>query len=485
MSDTTLFRGGTVVNALRAWRADVLVAGPKIMAVGEALDAPAGARIIDAGGAYVMPGGVDPHTHMELPFMGTVSKDDFFTGTAAAAAGGTTTIIDFVIPAPGESLMHALDTWRTRAAKAAADYSFHMAITWWSDAVREEMGEVTKQGVTSFKHFMAYKNAIMVDDAVLVQSFIRARDLGAICTVHAEHGDLVAHLQGEIFARGITGPEGHPLSRPPEVEGEASNRALRIAEVIGVPLYVVHTSCSDAMDPIARAQSEGQCAFGEALIQHLIVDDSVYRNPDWNTAAHHVMSPPFRSREHQAALWRGLQSGVLSVVGTDHCVFDTAQKRVGLGDFRKIPNGTGGIEDRMSVLWHHGVGTGRLTPSQFVALTSTNAARIFNCHPQKGTIQVGSDADIVVWDPKKTRTISAKTQHQKNDFNVFEGMTVTGNAAVTMSRGKILWQNDQLQAKQGWGQFVARKPFADYAQALKLRNALAAPSAVVRKDAHS
>ena len=197
------------------------------------------------------------------------------------------------------------------------------------------------------------------------------------------------------------------------------------------------------------------------------------------------MSPPFRSREHQAALWRGLQSGVLSVVGTDHCVFDTAQKRVGLGDFRKIPNGTGGIEDRMSVLWHHGVGTGRLTPSQFVALTSTNAARIFNCHPQKGAIQVGSDADIVVWDPKKTRTISAKTQHQKNDFNVFEGMTVTGNAAVTMSRGKILWQNDQLQATQGWGQFVARKPFADYAQALKLRNALAAPSAVVRKDAHS
>ncbi len=484
MSDTTLFRGGTVVTAERSWRADVLIAGQKVVAVGDSLEAPIGARTIDVGGALVMPGGIDPHTHMELPFMGTVSKDDFYTGTAAAASGGTTMIIDFVIPAPGEPLLHALDVWRDRAAKAATDYSFHMAITWWSELVREEMARVVKQGVSSFKHFKAYKGAIMVDDATLVESFIRARDLGAICTVHAEHGDLVAHLQGELFARGITGPEAHPLSRPPEVEGEASNRALRIAEVIGVPLYVVHTSCSDAMDPIARAQSEGQCAFGEALIQHLVIDDSVYRSPDWNFAAHHVMSPPFRSREHQAALWRGLQCGTLSVVGTDHCVFDSAQKHAGHDDFRKIPNGTGGIEDRMSVLWHFGVGTGRLTPSEFVALTSTNAARIFNCAPQKGTLQVGSDADIVVWDPKRTRTISAKTQQQKNDFNVFEGLTVTGNAAITMSRGKILWQNDRLEAKQGWGQFVPRKPFADFTQALALRHAIAAPTAVARKEVH-
>ncbi len=481
MSDTTLIRGGTVVTADRQWRADVLVSGERVAAVAESIQAPAGARVIDAGGALVMPGGIDPHTHMELPFMGTVSADDFFTGTAAAAAGGTTMIIDFVIPAPQESLLAAFETWRGRAAKAAADYGFHMAITWWSDQVHAEMGTLAAQhGINSFKHFMAYKGAIMVDDAVLVKSFIRARELGAICTVHAEHGDLVAHLQAEVFGRGITGPEGHPLSRPPEVEGEASNRALRIAQVIGVPLYVVHTTCSDALDPIARARGEGQRAFGEALVQHLVIDESVYRDASWDRAAHHVMSPPFRPRQHQEALWRGIASGALQVIGTDHCVFTTEQKRAGRDDFRKIPNGTGGVEDRMSVLWHHGVGTGRLTPSEFVALTSTNAARIFNLHPRKGTIAVGSDADIVVWDPARTRTISARTHHQRGDFNVFEGMSVTGNAAVTLSRGKVVWQDGALHAERGWGRYVPRAPFADFSQALALRRSTNQPTAVKR-----
>jgi dihydropyrimidinase len=480
MSDTTLIRGGTVVTADRQWRADVLIAGQKVAAVAESLQAPVGARVIEAGGAFVMPGGIDPHTHMELPFMGTVSKDDFFTGTAAAAAGGTTMIIDFVIPGPEQSLLEALDIWNGRAAKAASDYSFHMAITGWSDRTHTEMAEVTRRGINSFKHFMAYKGAIMVDDSVLVKSFIRVRDLGGICLVHAENGELVVHLQNDIFARGITGPEGHPLSRPAEVEGEASNRALRIAEVIGVPLYVVHTSCSDALDPIARARGEGQCAFGEALIQHLIISEEVYRNEDWDQAAHHVMSPPFRSREHQAALWHGIQSGAIQVIGTDHCVFDTAQKRAGRGDFRKIPNGTGGIEDRMSVLWHHGVGSGRITPSEFVALTSSNAARIYNCYPRKGTIAVGSDADIVVWDPAATRTISARSHHQNGDFNVFEGMTVTGNAAVTLSRGAVLWQDGKLHATAGWGKYVPRPAFADFTQSLAVRNKLAQPTAVKR-----
>ena len=485
MSETTLIRGGTVVTADRQWRADVLVAGERVAAVAESLQAPSGCTVIDADGAFVLPGGIDPHTHMELPFMDTVTADDFFTGTAAAASGGTTMIIDFCIPSPKQSLLEALKTWHARAKKAATDFSFHMAITWWSDQVHAEMAEVVRSGVTSFKHFMAYKGAIMVDDAVLVQSFLRARDLGALCTVHAEHGDLVVHLQNELFQRGVTGPEGHPLSRPPAVEGEAANRALAIANVVGVPLYVVHTSCSDALDPIIRARGAGQCAFGEALVQHLVVNDSVYQNPNWDQAAHHVMSPPFRSPGHQAALWRGLQGGGIQVIGTDHCVFTTEQRRAGRDDFRKIPNGTGGVEDRMSVLWHHGVGTGRLTPSEFVALTSTNAARIFNCHPRKGTISVGSDADLVVWDPKATRTIRAATHMQKNDFNVFEGMQVTGNAVVTLCRGKVLWQNGTLRAERGWGQFVPRASFPDYSQALARRTSLAQPTAVKRSRSPS
>jgi len=482
-----IIKGGTVVTAEGERRADVLVVGEKVAAVGTGLDAPTGSRTIDAGGAFVMPGGIDPHTHMELPFMGTVASEDFFSGTSAAAAGGTTMIIDFVIPAPKESLVEAYKKWRGWAAKAAADYSFHVAVTWWDESVRADMETLTREhGVNSFKHFMAYKNAIMVDDGVLISSFMRAKELGALCTVHAENGELVFRLQQEVFDKGITGPEGHPLSRPPEVEAEAANRAIRIAEVLGVPLYVVHTSCSDAMDAIARARSEGQRVFGEVLAQHLVIDDSVYQNTDWDKAAAHVMSPPFRSKEHQAALWRGLQGGILQTTATDHCCFCTPQKRGGpgnaaVGDFRKIPNGTGGIEDRMSVLWHHGVRTGRLTPSEFVAVTSTNTARIFNIHPRKGTIAPGGDADIVVWDPAKSRTISAKTHHQKVDTNIYEGMTVTGNAAVTLGRGRVLWENGKLTTEPGWGRYIDRPCHADFAYAQDLRNKAVEPRGVQRK----
>ena len=257
-----------------------------------------------------MPGGIDPHTHMELPFMGTVASEDFFSGTAAALAGGTTMIIDFVIPNPKQPLLEAYDAWRGWAEKACADYSFHVAITWWSEQVHKDMGVLTKErGVNSFKHFMAYKNAIMADDEILVNSFTRARELGAICTVHAENGELVFHLQQELVKAGITGPEGHPLSRPPEVEGEAANRAIRIAQVLNVPLYIVHNSCRESLEAITRARSEGQRVYGEVLAGHLLVDDSVYRNPDWNIAAAHVMSPPFRPKEHQEALWNGSAVG--------------------------------------------------------------------------------------------------------------------------------------------------------------------------------
>ncbi|MEE2643960.1 MAG: dihydropyrimidinase [Myxococcota bacterium] len=479
----TLIRGGTVVTAEESRRADVLCVDGQIAAVGEALEAPAGAEIVDAGGCYVMPGGIDPHTHMELPFMGTVASEDFFSGTSAAAAGGTTMIIDFVIPAPQERLLDAYKKWRGWAEKAATDYSFHVAVTWWDDSVHEDMGTLSRDyGVNSFKHFMAYKNAIMCDDEVLVNSFTRARDLGALCTVHAENGELVYRLQQEIYDRGIHGPEGHPLSRPPEVEGEAANRAIRIAEVLGAPLYLVHTSCIDALEAVTRARLEGQRVYAEVLAQHLVINDSVYRNTDWRHAAHHVMSPPFRAPEHQAALWRGLQSGMLQTTATDHCCFCTPQKAMGREDFRKIPNGTSGVEDRMSVLWHHGVRTGRLTPNEFVRVTSTNCAQIFNIYPRKGTIQVGADADIVVWDPEGSRTISASTHHQNIDFNIYEGMEVQGLARTTLSQGKVVWHDGELRTVRGAGRYVDRPCHPAYFEAAAVHRAQHAPTAVDRGD---
>ena len=476
-----LIKGGTVVNADRTFRADVYCEGGTIKAVGEGLEAPAGARVVDAGGAYVMPGGIDPHTHMQLPFMGTVASEDFESGTAAGIAGGTTMIIDFVIPGPQQDILEAYHTWRGWAEKSVADYSFHVAITWWGDKVRADMAELTqKHGVNSFKHFMAYKGAIMVDDEVLVNSFTRARELGALCTVHAENGEMVFQLQREMVRRGIMGPEGHPLSRPPEVEGEAANRAVMIAKMMDVPLYIVHNSCRQAVDAIARGRADGGRVFGEVLAGHLCIDDSVYRSSDWEFAAGHVMSPPFRPKEHQDALWKALQAGHLHTTATDHCCFCMPQKSAGRDDFTKIPNGTAGIEDRMQVLWTEGVNTGRLTMNEFVAVTSANCAKIFNIHPRKGHVGVGADADLVVWDPKGTRVISAKTHHQKVDFNIFEGKTVTGVNAVTVSRGKVVWENGQLNVERGAGRHVDRPCFPDYMRAVERQAEVNAAKAVKR-----
>jgi len=478
---TLLVRGGTVVNADRAFRADVLCVDGLIVDVGENLEAPAGAEVLDAGGRYVMPGGIDPHTHMQLPFMGTVTADDFYSGTAAALAGGTTTIIDFVIPDPQEPVMDAYRKWRGWAEKAAADYSFHVAITWWDESVHRDMGRlVHEEGVNSFKHFMAYKNAIMCDDETLVNSFRRALELGAMPTVHAENGELVFLLQAEMKAQGIFGPEAHPLSRPPAVEAEAAQRAIAIADVLNVPIYIVHVSCAESAHAIALARARGQRVYGEVLAGHLVLDDSVYRDPRFEFAAGHVMSPPFRARGHADALWQGLQAGYLHTTATDHCTFCAEQKAAGRDDFSKIPNGCGGVEERMSVIWHEGVNSGRLTPSEFVAITSANAAKLFNIYPKKGCITAGADADIVLWDPTATKTFSVKTQRSLGDFNVFEGRTVTGLATHTLSHGKLVYVDGDLRAERGAGRHIKRPPFGPQFDALAKKAQREAPQAVAR-----
>lgn len=477
-----LVRGGMVVTAEQSFRADILCVDGKVAAIGEGLESASGCEIVDAGEALVIPGGIDPHTHMELPFMGTVASEDFYTGTAAGLAGGTTMIIDFVIPGPTDSPLEAYKTWRGWAEKSSADYSFHVAITSWSERIHEEMGVLVREhGVNSFKHFMAYKGAIMADDGVLLNSFARALELGAIPTVHAENGEAVFHLQRSLLAQGIVGPEAHPLSRPPAVEAEAAERAISIARVLGAPVYVVHVSTQEATAAIARARATGQRVFGEVLAQHLVIDETVYQNEDWRFAAAHVMSPPFRAKHHQSALWAGLASGQLQTTATDHCCFCEPQKAMGRENFTAIPNGTAGIEDRMSILWHHGVRTGRLTPNEFVRITSTAAAQIFNIHPRKGSISVGADADLVVWDPNASRTISAKTHHQSVDFNVFEGMQVYGVARHTISAGKLVWTNGDLRAVRGAGRYIDRPCFAPIMKAVIRQNEMNVPHSVSRE----
>ena len=414
---------------------------------------------LDATGCYVMPGGIDPHTHLEMPFMGTYSADDFESGTRAALAGGTTMVVDFVLPGQGQGLMDAAQMWHNKSGRANCDYSYHMAITWWGQKVWEDMADAVKAGMTSFKHFMAYKGALMVNDDEMYQSFRRVGDLGGVALVHAENGDVVAELTAQAAGRGQHRARGACLfAGPPQVEGEATNRAIMIADMAGVPLYVVHTSCEDAHEAIRRARQQGKRVWGEPLIQHLTLDECEYFNPDWDHAARRVMSPPFRNKQHQDSLWAGLASRVsLSVVATDHCAFTTEQKRFGVGDFSKIPNGTGGLEDRMPMLWTHGVATGRLTMNEFVAVTITNIAKILNCYPKKGAVLVGADADLVVWDPEKEKTITAGAQQSAIDYNVFEGKAVKGLPRFTLTRGHVAIHDGEVRTQEGHGQFVARE----------------------------
>lgn len=472
-----VIKGGTIVTHDLTYKADVLVEGERIAAIGPDLK---GDQVLDATGCYVMPGGIDPHTHLEMPFMGTYSADDFESGTRAALSGGTTMVIDFALPAPGQGLLDALAMWHNKATRATCDYSYHMAVTWWGEQVFDEMKPVVERGITSFKHFMAYKGALMVNDDELFASFTRVRELGGIAMVHAENGDVVLELQRKLLAEGNTGPEAHAYSRPPQVEGEATNRAIMIADMVGVPLYVVHTSCEEAHEAIRRARAAGKRVWGEPLIQHLTLDESEYFHPDWDHAARRVMSPPFRDKRHQDSLWAGLASGSLSVVATDHCSFTTEQKRYGIGDFTKIPNGTGGLEDRMPMLWTAGVRTGRITMNEFVAVTSTNVAKIFGMYPRKGAIREGSDADIVVWDPQKSKTISAATQQSAIDYNVFEGKVVTGLPRFTLTRGMVAIHDGEVRTREGHGSFIAREPMGPVNRALSTWKELTDPRPVKR-----
>jgi dihydropyrimidinase len=475
---TTVIKNGTIVTADLTYNADVRIDGGRIVEIGPDL---AGDETLDATGCYVMPGGIDPHTHLEMPFMGTYSSDDFESGTRAALSGGTTMVVDFALPAPGQSLLEALTMWDNKTSRANCDFSFHMAITWWGEQVFNEMQTIVEdKGINSFKHFMAYKGALMVDDDEMFHSFQRCAELGALPMVHAENGDIVAQMQAKLLADGNNGPEAHAYSRPAAVEGEATNRAIIIADMAGSPLYVVHTSCEQAHEAIRRARQNGMRVYGEPLIQHLTLDESEYANPDWDHAARRVMSPPFRNKQHQDSLWAGLSAGSLQVVATDHCAFTTAQKRFGAGDFTKIPNGTGGLEDRMPMLWTHGVATGRITMNEFVAVTSTNIAKILNIYPKKGAILVGADADLVVWDPKRAKTISATTQQSAIDYNVFEGKQVTGLPRYTLTAGIVVIEESTVKTREGQGKFVKREPYTAVNKALSTWKDITAPRKVQR-----
>ena len=475
---TTVIKHGTIVTADLTYKADVKIDGGRIVEIGPDLS---GDTVLDATGCYVMPGGIDPHVHLEMPFMGTYSADDFESGTRAALAGGTTMVVDFCLPDPGQSLLDALKRWDNKATRANCDYSFHMAVTWWGEQVFDEMKTVVQdKGINTFKHFMAYKGALMVNDDEMFASFSRCAELGALPLVHAENGDVVAAMQQKLMDAGNNGPEAHAYSRPASVEGEATNRAIIIADMAGAPLYVVHTSCEQAHEAIRRARQNGMRVYGEPLIQHLTLDESEYFDKDWDHSARRVMSPPFRSKTHQDSLWAGLASGSLQVVATDHCAFTTDQKRTGVGDFRKIPNGTGGLEDRMPMLWTQGVATGRITMNEFVAVTSTNIAKILNVYPRKGAILVGADADIVVWDPSKEKTIAASTQQSAIDYNVFEGKQVKGLPRYTLTRGKVAIDDGAVKTEEGHGQFVSREPHPAVSKALSTWKEVTAPRRVER-----
>jgi dihydropyrimidinase len=459
---SVLIKGGRVVTAVDDHVADVYVEDETVSLIGETLDVQAD-RVIDASGKYVLPGGVDPHTHLDMPFGGTVTIDGFESGQTSAAFGGTTCHVDFIIQPKGATFTEALEEWQSkREGKSVIDNGFHMAVTDLKEGgTLEELATLPDQGVTSYKLFMAYKGAIMVDDETLFRVMQVAADTGALVMVHAEHGDAIDVLVKQALAEGKTEPKYHALTRPPETEGEATNRAIQLSRVAGCRLYVVHVSCQEAVEPIAIAREKGWDVWGETCTQYFFIDYTYLERPDFE-GGKYVYTPPPRAKENQEVLWSAVQSDVLSVISTDHCAFLwDGQKTLGKDDFSKIPNGGPGLENRLHMIHEFGVRQGRITLNRMVELLSTNPAKYFGLYPRKGTIAVGSDADIVVFDPEKKLTISAATHHSKSDYNLFEGTEVTGSPEIVLLRGKVLVERGEFVGRSGDGHFVRRARFGE------------------------
>ncbi|HQW06396.1 MAG TPA: dihydropyrimidinase [Flavobacteriales bacterium] len=449
-----LIKNGTVVTAADFHRADVLIEGEHVKAIGHDLKAE-GAEVIDAKGMFVLPGGIDPHVHLDMPFMGTFSSDNYETGTLAALHGGTTTVIDFILQTQGKSLRHALETWQGRMnGNLYGDLSWHMAVTDFNDDTKKEVKEMIEQeGITSFKTFMAYKGALMIDDRQMVGLMNEVKAHGGIVTVHATNGDMIDFLVQKHRAEGKLSPLYHYLSQPEITEAEATGRFADMASYTGVPAYIVHMTCEGALNHVRDAARRNQRVLAETCIQYLLLDASLYEKAD---GAKWVMSPPLREKKDQAALWGAIDQGTVQVVATDHCPFMMAQKAMGSADFSKIPNGHPAIEHRMELLFSEGVNKKRITLNKFVEVTATNPAKIFGMFPRKGTIGIGSDADIILLDPNERHTLSAKTHHMNVDYSGYEGMELTGKVKTTILRGQVAVHNGEVRIKKGYGSFVKR-----------------------------
>ena len=452
----TLIKSGTVVTATDQYRGDVLVDGETVAVIGTALDIHAD-KVIDATGKYVLPGGIDVHTHLDMPFGGSTSADDFETGTIAAAHGGTTSVVDFAIQYKGQTLHHAWETWMKKAeSRAVIDYGFHMIMTDLNDQTEQEMDALVRQGVTSFKLFMAYRGVFMLDDASIFKALLRTGKNGGTICMHAENGDVIDVLVQRALAEGHTAPKYHALTRPARAEAEATHRAIALSEIAGVPIYIVHLSSAEALEMVTHARDRGLPAYAETCPQYLFLSYENYEEPDF-AGAKYVMSPPLREKAKRDQLWRGLAFGDLQAISTDHCPFCMKeQKELGRNDFSKIPNGAPGIETRMSLVFDGGVRPGYISLNRFVELTSTSPAKIFGLFPRKGTIAPGSDADITVFDPNRTITLSYKTLHMNVDYNPYEGRQVTGATDTVLSRGRVIIEDGKFVGRAGAGSFIRR-----------------------------